>query len=80
MKCIQYWPNKGSQVFGSVTVMLKDTEKYSDFSIRTLAIKQVFVYLGFQCLFIVFQFCIFFMYIYLIMQQQILYFYLLNPT
>ena len=52
MKCIQYWPNQGSQAFGSVTVALKDTEKYSDFIIRTLAIKQVARFSGF----LVFQF------------------------
>lgn len=41
MKCLQYWPDKDSHQYGSVTVRIRDTEIYSDFAIRTLGIKQV---------------------------------------
>ena len=39
IKCIQYWPNEGSQQWGSITVSLVETEYFSNFIIRTLVIK-----------------------------------------
>ena len=40
-KCHQYWPSKGSAVYGQFTVKLLVTEELADFEIRTFSIQVV---------------------------------------
>ena len=43
-KCEQYWPDEGSAGYGDIRVQLVDTEKLSEFTIRTLSVTKVVSY------------------------------------
>ncbi|XP_046582362.1 uncharacterized protein LOC124289761 isoform X1 [Haliotis rubra] len=39
-KCNQYWPDKGDQMFGKVSVSIRDTQQHADYTIRKFALKK----------------------------------------
>ncbi|KAJ8305908.1 hypothetical protein KUTeg_016453 [Tegillarca granosa] len=39
-KCVQYWPDKDILKFGTMSVQLKSVDRYADFTVRLLSIKQ----------------------------------------
>uniref|UniRef100_A0A2C9LXR7 Tyrosine-protein phosphatase domain-containing protein n=1 Tax=Biomphalaria glabrata TaxID=6526 RepID=A0A2C9LXR7_BIOGL len=40
LKCQQYWPDKGTLLFGKIKVELLSTEKFADFSMRKLELSE----------------------------------------
>ncbi|XP_077867374.1 receptor-type tyrosine-protein phosphatase T-like [Saccoglossus kowalevskii] len=40
IKCVQYWPEKGSMKYGSVSVTLEKTKAFPEYSLRTFTVKQ----------------------------------------
>nr|XP_006813557.1 PREDICTED: receptor-type tyrosine-protein phosphatase U-like [Saccoglossus kowalevskii] len=40
IKCIQYWPDKGSKKYGSISVTLVKSEQFPDYFLRTINVKQ----------------------------------------
>nr|XP_006825211.1 PREDICTED: receptor-type tyrosine-protein phosphatase T-like [Saccoglossus kowalevskii] len=44
IKCIQYWPDKGSKKYGSISVTLVKSEQFPDYFLRTIIVKQVCVH------------------------------------
>ncbi|KAH3833879.1 hypothetical protein DPMN_107195 [Dreissena polymorpha] len=41
VKCCQYWPDDGQKMYGAVTVEVKDTDTFSDYTIRTFVVSAV---------------------------------------
>lgn len=45
IKCDQYWPSRGTETFGSITVTLSDVQELATYCIRTFHINKVRVIL-----------------------------------
>lgn len=41
IKCDQYWPSRGTETFGSITVTLSDVQELATYCIRTFHINKV---------------------------------------
>lgn len=41
IKCDQYWPSRGTETYGPITVTLSDTLELATYSIRTFHVNKV---------------------------------------
>jgi len=44
IKCDQYWPSRGSETYGNITVTITDVQELATYSIRTFQVCVLYIY------------------------------------